>query len=142
MPARGTIDEETRRRVVAWLRREREEQGFASIRKLARRLEVSHSYLARVLGGAQAPGLDLVLRLTRIFGLSADRVLNEDPPRRYFLASEPVAGTRLPPQASRRPGSRRIDVEKWLARARTTRRLFKEKITEEDLRRWKSEGRK
>lgn len=43
MPARGTVDEETRRRVVAWLRREQEDQALGSIRALARRLGLSPS---------------------------------------------------------------------------------------------------
>ncbi|HET8540135.1 MAG TPA: helix-turn-helix transcriptional regulator [Anaeromyxobacter sp.] len=140
MAARGTIDEETRGRVVAWLRREQEDQGIASIRELARRLGLSHSYLARVLSGSQAPGLDLVLRFTRTFGLSADRVLEEDPPRRYFVASEPIAGAkgRSP---RRRPGARRIDAERWLARARALRKRVKGVVTDEDVGRWKNEGR-
>lgn len=141
MRVRGTIDEDTRVRIVAWLRREQEDQALVSIRELARRLGVSHSYVARVLGGELAPGLDLVLRLTRTFGLSADRVLNEDPPRRYFLAAEPVAGAKGTKAGVHRPAARRIDVEKWLARARALRKQFKGIITEEDVRRWKNEGR-
>ncbi len=141
MAARGTIDEETRSRVVAWLRREQEDQGLASIRELARRLGVSHSYVARILSGDQAPGLDLVVRFTRTFGLSADRVLNEDPPRRYYLAAEPVAGVKGGRPAPRPRAPRRIDPEKWLARARALRKLVKGVVTEEDVRRWKNQGR-
>ncbi len=141
MAARGTIDEETRGRIVAWLRREQEDQALASIRELARRLGLSHSYVARVLSGALAPGLDLVLRFTRTFGLSADRVLNEDPPRRYFLAAEPVAGAKGGRPPSRQPAPRRIDPEKWLARARALRKRVKGVLTDEDVQRWKNQGR-
>jgi transcriptional regulator with XRE-family HTH domain len=136
-PGRGQIDAPTRERITAWVRRELEEQGFGSIREMARRMGVSPAYLSRVLARTQTPGLELLLRFTRTFGLPATRVLEEDPPRRFFVAAEPVAGARR----AARPEARKVDVERWLARSRDAVREVK-KVTADEIQRWKQEGRR
>jgi transcriptional regulator with XRE-family HTH domain len=140
MPAGSRIDKETRRRITAWIRVEMEDRGVQSAREFARFIGVSNAYLSRVLAGDQTPGLELVLRLTRRLELSADRLLNEEPPGAVPLAAEPVARTR--PLAGGPPaGARRIDPGRWLARAREARRLVKGKASDAEIKKLKAEGR-
>jgi transcriptional regulator with XRE-family HTH domain len=140
MPPRSRIDLTTRRRIAAWIRVEMEDRGVASAREFARTIGVSAPYLSRILSGDQTPGLELVLRLTRKLGLSADRLLNEEPSGCAPTAAEPVA---QPSGAEARPprGVRRIDPERWLARARAVRALTKRPPTDAEVSRAKRAGR-
>jgi transcriptional regulator with XRE-family HTH domain len=140
MAARSEIDGKTSRRVAAWIRMEMDDRGIQSVRAFAKTIDVSHAYLSRVLSGDQNPGLELVLRLTRRLELSADRLLNEDPPGSPTYASEPVARTR-PPAGAPPPGARRIDPERWLARAREARKLVRSRPTDSEISKLKREGR-
>lgn len=140
MPTERRIDQETRRRIAAWIRVEMADRGAASIREFARMIDVSHAYLSRVIAGRQTPGLELVLRLARTLDLSADRLLFEEPPGTVPLAAEPTAAVRRssggPP-----PAARRIDPERWLARAREARALVRKPITDASARKLKRAGR-
>lgn len=77
---RGEIDEVTRDRIVAWIRYEMHKRAPISQRQFALKIGVSHAYLSRTLSGAQRPGLELLTRLHRRLHVSADRMLDEDPP--------------------------------------------------------------
>jgi transcriptional regulator with XRE-family HTH domain len=140
MPAANRIDEETRRRIAAWIRVEMAERGAASVREFARLIGVSHAYLSRVVAGRQTPGLELVLRLVRTLDLSADRLLFEEPPGTVPVAAEPVAAVRGP-AGGPPPTARRIDPERWLARAREARALVRKPLTDAAARKLKRVGR-
>jgi transcriptional regulator with XRE-family HTH domain len=140
MAARTSIDPETRSRITGWIRVEMSDRGSPSVREFARVVGVSHAHLSRVLAGAQAPGLELVLRLVRRLEVSADRLLNEDPPGRVPGAREPGAGARRSAPAGP-PAARRIDPDRWLARAREARALVKRPLTRAAARRLAGAGR-
>jgi hypothetical protein len=78
---RGTIDVERRDRIVNWVRYEMKRRQIESIREAARRLGISHTYLARLLLGEQTPGLELVIRMHDVWHIDATILLDEDPPK-------------------------------------------------------------
>jgi hypothetical protein len=78
---RGTIDVKRRDRVVNWVRYEMKRRQIESIREAARRLGISHTYLARLLLGEQTPGLELVIRMHDVWHIDATILLDEDPPK-------------------------------------------------------------
>jgi transcriptional regulator with XRE-family HTH domain len=78
---RGTIDVERRDRIVNWVRYEMDRRQIDSIRETARRLGISHTYLARLLLGEQTPGLELVIRMHDVWRIDATVLLDEDPPK-------------------------------------------------------------
>lgn len=141
MPTTSHIDHQTRRRIAAWIRVEMEDRGAASVREFARHLGVSHAYLSRVIAGSQTPGLELVLRLTRRLDLSADRLLNEEPPGAVPIAAEAVASVRAADPGGPSSRARRIDPERWLARAREARALVRGPSTDAAIRKAKKAGR-
>jgi plasmid maintenance system antidote protein VapI len=77
---RGEVDQETRERIRKWIVYEMKRRQIDSIREMAGKLDVSHSFLARILNGDQSAGLEMVLRLNRRLHIDAQVLLNEDPP--------------------------------------------------------------
>jgi transcriptional regulator with XRE-family HTH domain len=80
----AVIDLETRERIVAHLRQQMELRQVASIRQMAEKLGLSHTYLIRTLSGVQTGGLELVIRMHRVLHISSDVLLDENPPQKYF----------------------------------------------------------
>lgn len=79
---RGIIDQETRDRIRAWISYEMKRRDIESIREFAEKLGVNHAYLSRIISGQQTAGLELVLRMHRKLHMSADVILDDDPPSR------------------------------------------------------------
>jgi transcriptional regulator with XRE-family HTH domain len=79
MANRGT-DIETRQRIAAWARHMMEVHSIASGNELARRLGLSSPTIALVLSGDRTAGLDFLVKLHRVFHISADALLDSDPP--------------------------------------------------------------
>lgn len=77
-----------RGRLAAHLRQEMERQGWAQA-DLARALRCHPSVVSHLLLADRTMGLDLFARVHSRLGLDANRLLDEDPPARFF---EPGAG--------------------------------------------------
>jgi transcriptional regulator with XRE-family HTH domain len=71
-----------RDRIRAWIAYEMKRRDIESIREFAELVEVNHAYLSRVISGKQTAGLELLLRLHQNLHISADRILDQDPPSR------------------------------------------------------------
>lgn len=86
MPKRDSTDLKTRMRIAAWLRYEMETLEISQA-QLAKKIGVGPGALSRALKGG-AIGLDLVIGVNRGLSFSANRLLNDDPPGKYWVAKD------------------------------------------------------
>lgn len=84
----AAVDQETRDRLAAWLRHEIKRRAISgespSQRQIAEKLGLSHAYLSRILTGVQTAGLEVLIRLHRVFHVDANVLLDDDPPSDFF----------------------------------------------------------
>ena len=59
------------------LRALRKQHGL-SYRKMASRLETSHSHIINLESGKHKPSVDLIVRITQVFDVSFDQLMNDD----------------------------------------------------------------
>ncbi len=57
-----------------WINKRLEETGW-SIRELARRASISHSYMARIVNGEVIPGTDICVAIAKAFNVPTETVL-------------------------------------------------------------------
>jgi transcriptional regulator with XRE-family HTH domain len=82
---RGTMDADTRKRIRGWLLYEMKKRDIVSIREMARKIGVAHTYVTRVLNEETTPGLEFVVRMHRTLHISMDTLCDEDPPPTPFI---------------------------------------------------------
>jgi len=80
-----TEDLEAEARVRAHLRQKMQERGINQ-GELARRVGSSEGNMSRLLRGERGFGLGLVLRICRALEVTPTRLLEENPPERFFDA--------------------------------------------------------
>ena len=81
MPRRQDVDIELRRRIAAWTRYLMELHKIPSLRQMARRIKKSGPTVTNVVNHPEdGVGLDYVVALHRTFYISADVLLDTDPP--------------------------------------------------------------
>jgi DNA-binding Xre family transcriptional regulator len=80
-----TEDLEAEARVRAHLRQQMQERGINQ-GELARRVGSSEGNMSRLLRGERGFGLGLVLRICRALEVTPTRLLEENPPERFFDA--------------------------------------------------------
>ncbi len=54
------------------------EQYDLSYRKMASRLETSHSHIINLESGKHKPSVDLIVRITQVFDVSFDQLMDDD----------------------------------------------------------------
>ena len=59
------------------LRTLRVQRGL-SYRKIASMLETSHSHIINLESGKHRPSVDLIVRITQVFDVSFDQLMNDD----------------------------------------------------------------
>lgn len=59
------------------LRTLRNRQGL-TLRQLADRLDVSHSYVGQMERGEKIPNVEMVVKISRIFGISTDVLVKDE----------------------------------------------------------------
>jgi transcriptional regulator with XRE-family HTH domain len=72
----------SRIRIAAWLRyyREKYSHQYPTHESFARALGVSQTTVVNILNGRRTPGLDILVELHHRFHVSADTIINTDPP--------------------------------------------------------------
>ena len=70
-------------RIRAYLREYLDERQIGQV-DLAARLEVTQGTVSRALKGERGIGLGLALRISRLIRVSMPRMLEEDPPERFW----------------------------------------------------------
>lgn len=88
MPPREKMDPAVRERIRAWLWHYKRTRGWTNER-LADELEMAEPTITNVLNGQRTAGLDLVIKMHRKLGRSADDFLDIEPP-----TAPPAAGGR------------------------------------------------
>ena len=78
-----TEDLEAEARIRAHLRQQMDERSLSRA-ELARRVGSDDGNMTRILDGSRGAGLGLVLRICRGLHITATRLLEEDPPARFF----------------------------------------------------------
>lgn len=85
---KGDTDMETRRRIAAWIRYEIRSRARGGVefsqREFAALLDLSHTYINRILSEEQTAGVELILALNRRLGMDFHKFLNRDPPEEFF----------------------------------------------------------
>jgi transcriptional regulator with XRE-family HTH domain len=94
------IDKPTRDRLVAWLRHV--EPRFRTRGELARQLDVSNATVSNLLNGKTTPGFDVFLKMHRGLHISADQLLDNDPPASHRADEAPNPNDASQPNA--KPG--------------------------------------
>jgi DNA-binding Xre family transcriptional regulator len=79
-----TEDVEANERIRAHLRQQMEERAIDKA-ELSRRVKINAGNLTRQLAGDRGFSIGQVLRICRALKLTPTRLLEEDPPQRYFL---------------------------------------------------------
>lgn len=82
MPRRQDIDPALRVRLSAWTRYLMELHEIPSIRQMAKRMKMSGPTVTNALNYGSGLGLDYLVALHRRFYMSADVLLDTDPPHR------------------------------------------------------------
>lgn len=80
--ARPEIDADLRQRIRAWTEYLMREHRIQSSRAMARRVGVSNPVVVNLRNGSAGVGLDYVVKLHRAFHVSADALLDSDPPEK------------------------------------------------------------
>lgn len=81
---KGETDMTTRKRIAAWVRYEIRHRDGSSQREFAHLLDLSHTYINRILSEEQTAGMELLIAMHRKLGVSADKLLDRDPPEEFF----------------------------------------------------------
>lgn len=97
MPKRESIDRDTRERLRLHLAAVRDEHKLNDA-QLAFRLGVSRGTISSILSGGRTMGLDVFVKLHRVFGVSANFLLDSPPERKA------EGGPPLPARPALRPG--------------------------------------
>jgi transcriptional regulator with XRE-family HTH domain len=95
MSRKSEEDRAVEERIRAHLRQALHERG-TSENKLAAKLGVSQSNLNRILNGNRGVGLSLILKIVRGLPIEPVRLLDEDPPRRFFVPKKNPASVKGP----------------------------------------------
>lgn len=76
------LDIRTRARVAAWLAYYRKKYGhqYKTHAALAAALNLSQATVVNILNRRRTPGLEVLLRMHRVFHVSTDTLLDTDPP--------------------------------------------------------------
>lgn len=74
-------------RVRAYLREYMEERGIGQV-ELAARLEITQGHVSKILSRDRGVGLGLALRVSRLLRVSMPRLLEEDPPAKFWDADD------------------------------------------------------
>lgn len=80
MPRRQDVDPVVRRRLAAWTRYLMDLHGVPSIRRMAERMDMAGPTVTNALNRQTGIGLDYLIALHRTFHVSADVLLDTDPP--------------------------------------------------------------
>jgi antitoxin component HigA of HigAB toxin-antitoxin module len=80
LPRRQDIDLELRRRLAAWTRYLMALHGIPSLRKMAERMGLAGPTVTNAVNKKAGIGLDYLVALHRKFHVSADVLLDTDPP--------------------------------------------------------------
>lgn len=80
MDPKKHINPDLRSRITGWLRYEMWKRGIMSKAAMAKRLDLAGPTIVNVLNGRTTPGLDVLYKMHRHLGVSADTLLDEDPP--------------------------------------------------------------
>ena len=92
MPRRATVrgvtwknmaDREIEARIRAYLREYQAERQIGQV-ELAERLGVTQGAISRILSGNRGVGLGLALRVSRLLRVSMPRLLEENPPEKFW----------------------------------------------------------
>jgi transcriptional regulator with XRE-family HTH domain len=79
----GGVDMDVRKRISAWMRyywRERAGRpGYERQEDYAEKLGISDSTLSLYMSGKRTPGLDTVIKMHRVLGISLDMLIDVDP---------------------------------------------------------------
>jgi DNA-binding Xre family transcriptional regulator len=98
MSRKSVEDRAVEERIRAHLRQALHDRG-TSENKLAQRIGISQSNLNRILNGHRGVGLSLILKIVKGLKINPIRLLEEDPPKRFFELpgdAEPVKGAKRP----------------------------------------------
>jgi len=82
--AREAIDKGARLNLAAHLRRIKRQRGIRSAKALAEKLGVSPNTMPKYLKGLRDIGLDLAIRMHRVFGVSLDTLVDERTDDRWY----------------------------------------------------------
>jgi DNA-binding Xre family transcriptional regulator len=88
MGAKSAEDLEAEARVRAHLRQQMDERSIHQT-ELAHRIGADDGNITRILGGERGIGLGLVLRICRALKITPTRLLEEDPPEKFFDSTDP-----------------------------------------------------
>jgi transcriptional regulator with XRE-family HTH domain len=83
-----SVDQKTRLRIAANLRRLKWERKFSSAAAMARRVGISRDAMRRYLSGERTVGLDVALLVHRNLNVSLDWLVDEDPEDARWLDPE------------------------------------------------------
>ena len=104
--ARDDLDHDLRDRIRAWTVHLKRKHEIPSDRKLAKRIGVAGPTVTNILAGG-GMGLDYVAKLHRAFHVSADVLLDDDPPIEAPVpVPEPRTGLAQPPRSASSSGQR------------------------------------
>ena len=78
MPATKNMDYEVRKRIRAWLAHYKRTRGWTN-QRLADEIGVEEATVTMVLNGTRTGGLDLLVKMHRQLGRSADDILDTYP---------------------------------------------------------------
>ena len=78
MPTRESVDMKTRERLRLHLLALMKEHGLNK-NQMAERLGVHRGTLGSIASGGKTMGLDVLIRVHRVFGVSSNRLLDTDP---------------------------------------------------------------
>lgn len=79
VPPKEAVDEETRERIRAWLKSYKDSREWTNER-LADELGLSEPTVTNILNGKRGAGLDVLIKMHRRLGRSADDILDAWPP--------------------------------------------------------------
>lgn len=101
--SKGT-DQALRDRITAWLRHY--ERIYRSQTALADKLGVSSSAVNQIMSGKRNAGLDILAKMHTNLGVSADALIDTDPPRQNGHAADPTMASQATVEQGRR---RKVD---------------------------------
>jgi transcriptional regulator with XRE-family HTH domain len=80
MPRRQDVDAELRRRLAAWTLYLKHKHEIPSLRRMAKKMGMSGPTITNAVNHQSGIGLDYLVALHRSFHVSADVLLDDDPP--------------------------------------------------------------
>ncbi len=84
MPRLSAAQRALRLRLSAHLRRLFAEHRFRTQREMATKLDIDPGHFSALYNGQSEVGLDVAMRMHRVFGESLNYLCDDDPPARYF----------------------------------------------------------